>query len=231
MNNIILKKNDLKNIHKFNENTFIFENDNVKELYYKYKNKTILEVRIDICINEDYFYLDLSEMDLTNDDLLLIFENKEIKSLLYKIEMLDLTYNKLTKNINLNEYRNIKYLNIAFNDICHIVECKHIIELNCEHNKITKIISDSIIKLTAHDNLIQDVELEDINYLIIYNNKLTKINNYKNIETLDCINNNILNIDYIKSLKSLYCSTNRISKDYNILNIEKINNNYYVDFI
>jgi hypothetical protein len=231
MNNIILKKNDLKNIHKFNENTFIFENDNVKELYYKYKNKTILEIRIDMCINEDYFYLDLSEMELTNDNLLIIFEKDDIKSLLYKIEMLDLTYNKLTKNINLDEYTNIKYLNIGFNGICDIIECKHIIELNCEYNKITKIISNSIIKLIAHDNLIEDIKLKDINYLIIYNNKLTKIYDFHNIEILDCINNNILNIEYIKSLKSLYCSTNRISKDYNILNIEKIHNNYYVDFI
>ena len=231
MNNIILKKNDLKNIHKFNENTFSFENDYVKELYYKYENKTILEIRIDMCINEDYFYLDLSEMNLTNNELLLIFEKEEIKSLLYKIEMLDLTYNKLTKNINLEPYTNIKYLNIGFNEIFDIIVCKHIIELNCEYNKITKIISHSVIKLIAHDNLIEDLELKDINYLIIYNNKLTKINNYNDIETLDCINNNILNIDYIKSLKSLYCSTNRISKDYNISNIEKINNNYYVDFI
>ena len=32
--------------------------------------------------------------------------------------------------------------------------------------KITKIISNSIIKLIAHDNLIENIELKNINYLI-----------------------------------------------------------------
>ena len=34
-----------------------------------------MEIRIDMCINEEYFYLDLSEMELTNIQLIEIFEN------------------------------------------------------------------------------------------------------------------------------------------------------------
>ena len=227
----IFRKNDLKNINNFNILNFTFENDYVQELYEKYKDMTILEVRIDMCINEEYFYLDLSEMHLTNTELLEIFENPNIKPLLYKIEMLDLSYNNLSTHIDLNNYSNIKFLNISFNKINDVLRYNHIIELNCENNNITKIVSNSVIRLIAHNNIIEDLELENIEYLIVHDNKLDKISNYNNITTLNCINNNVLNIDYIKTLKCLCCSTNRISKEYSISNIDKINNNYYVDFI
>ena len=229
----IFRKKDLKNINNINidEKNIIFENNKTKELYEKYKYKTVLEIRIDMCINEEYFYLDLSEMELTNIQLIEIFENDNIKTILYKIEMLDLSNNNLSSYINLDIYNNIKYLNISFNEIFGTVKSNYIVELNCENNKINKIISNSIIRLIAHDNLIEFIDLINVEYLIINNNKLLELCNFNNIKVLDCINNNILNIDYIKSLNSLSCSTNKISKDYNIKNIEKINNNYYLDFI
>ena len=170
-------------------------------------------------------------MELTNIQLIEIFENDNIKTILYKIEMLDLSNNNLSSYINLDIYNNIKYLNISFNEIFGTVKSNYIVELNCENNKINKIISNSIIRLIAHDNLIEFIDLINVEYLIINNNKLLELCNFNNIKVLDCINNNILNIDYIKSLNSLSCSTNKISKDYNIKNIEKINNNYYLDFI
>ena len=230
MNNIFRKK-DLKNINNINIDNFIFENDNIKELYEKYKNKTALEIRIEMCIMENYFYLDLSEMNLTDIKLINIFENEHIKTILSKIEMLDLSNNNLSNYLNLDNYSNIKYLNISCNEIIGSVNSNYIVELNCENNNINKIISNSIIRLIAHDNLIEYIDLINVEYLIINNNKLVELCNFNNIKVLDCINNNILNIDYIKSLENLYCSTNKISKEYNIKNIEKINNNYYLDFI
>ena len=230
MHNIFRKK-DLKNINNINIDNFIFENDEIKELYEKYKNKAGLEIRIEMCIMENYFYLDLSEMKLTDIQLIDIFENEHIKEILYKIEMLDLSNNNLSSYINLDIYNNIKYLNISFNEITNSIDSNYIVELNCENNNINKIISNSIIRLIAHDNLIEYIDLINVEYLIINNNKLVELCNFNNIKVLDCINNNILNIDYIKSLENLYCSTNKISKEYNIKNIEKINNNYYLDFI
>ena len=227
----IFRKKDLKNINNINIDNYIFENNEIKELYDKYKTKTFLEIRIDMCIMENYFYLDLSEMELTNIQLIDIFENEQIIIILSKIEMLDLSNNNLSSYINFDMYNNIKYLNISFNKISNTIISNHIIELNCEHNSIDKIISNTIIRLIAHNNLIEYIELINVEYLIINNNKLTELCNFNNIKVLDCINNNILNIDYIKSLEILCCSTNKISKDYNIKNIEKIINNYYLDFI
>jgi hypothetical protein len=237
--NYIFRKKDLKNINNLNNlnidslniNNFIFENDEIKELYEIYKNKTILEIRIDMCIKEDYFYLDLSEMGLTDNNINEYFNNDDIKILLCKIEMLDISNNNLCNYIDLDLYSNIKYVNISFNKISDIVKSKYIVELNCENNNITEIISNSIVRLIAHDNLIENINLSNIEYLIIYNNKLKELSDFNNIITLDCRNNNIINIDYIKSLKTLCCTTNVISKNYNILNIDKINNNYYLDFI
>jgi len=226
----LFRKKDLKSINRIDITNIIFENDDIRDLYNLYIDKSALDIRLAICVSEEYFYLDLSEMELTDDMIIEIFKKEEIENILNKIEMLDLSDNNLTMCVDLNRYTNIKFLNISNNKIINNINIENIIELNCENNKITGIISNSVIRLIAYNNIISNIYLPNIESLIIYNNKLSKLCDFNNIKTLDCRYNNILNIDYLKTLQSLCCSTNKISKDYNIKNIEKIENNYYIDF-
>jgi Leucine-rich repeat (LRR) protein len=233
MNTIIFKKQDLKNIHNIKkENIKCFENEIIENLYNKYHNKEIIDYRIYECNQEEYFYLDLSNMKLDNTKLYSIFNDENVKILLNKIEMLDLSNNNIDKFPDyISNYSNIKYLNISNNNINGIIEVNNIIELECSNNIIEGILSISLNVLNCENNKINNIYCPNITILEINDNDIDELPILKNIEQLNVVNTKIQKIDYIKSLKELKCSTKIISKDYKIKNISFVNSIYYIEFI
>ena len=169
------RKKDLKNINNIGD-VCVFESLETEKLYNDYKNKSPLEIRINMCINEEYFYLDLSEMSLDDDKLNDIFENPVIQDILFKIEMIDLSNNNLETFIDINKYTNIKFMNISNNNIQNIVKNDHLVELNCENNKIIKIFSVSLIRLIAFNNLILHIACSSIIFSVyVLNSSLISV--------------------------------------------------------
>ena len=206
---IICSKQDLKNLKNLsNEEEIIFENNKIKETYENCKNMTQLEYRFYECQNEEYEYMDLSDMSLT-DELLknIIQEHIEI---LKKIKLLELSNNYISDINFLNDFSNIKYVIVNNNELTHI-NLEHVLELECINNKIETITSNTIYDLNACNNK-----------LIEYNCPI--------IQNMDISNNLLKEILYHPNLLNLCCSVNKISIDYKIKKIEKIKNNYYVEF-
>jgi len=233
MNTIIFKKQDLKNIHNIKKkNIKCFENEIIKNLYNEYYDKEIIDYRIYECNEEEYFYLDLSNMELDNNKLYFILNDENIKTLLNKIEMLDLSDNNIEKYPDyINIYSNIKYLNISNNNINGVIEVNNIIELECSNNMIDGILSISLNVLNCEYNKINNMYCPNINILEINDNGIDELPILKNIKQLNIVNTKIKKINYIKSLKELKCSTKFISKNYRIKNISFVNSIYYIEFI
>jgi len=253
---ILIYKNDLKFNDDITEDSD-FDTDNIKEMYSHYKKKPKIELRIKDCELENYNYLDLSNLGLDDELLSKLLKLEKIILILKKIEYLDLSSNKLTKTINLDNYKNIIYFNISRNEICGSFE---------DHN-ITSVVSTSIQKLNACSNNITSIRVPKVKILLINDNKLDKLDTLEYVEYMECINNNIktvgkfnklkeifiannliedidemnelsiLNcvnnpikrIKYVGKLNIILCSTPNISSKYKIKNISKINSNYFIN--
>lgn len=232
MKEFILKKNDLKNLCNINKNSIKnFENEEIEKLYNEFIDKPAIDYRIYECNQENFFYLDLSNMNLTNNELNILINNDEINSLLNKIELLDISKNNLEEfPIFINEFKNIKFLNIDENIIKGIIQIDNLKELSCEKNNIEGVISSSLKVLNSSKNKLRYIYCPYIEYLEINDNEIMELPILKKIEHLNVVNTNIKKINYIKTLRELQCSTNIISKEFRIKNIELINNIYYVEF-
>jgi|LakMenEpi03Aug12_release.lakeMendotaPanAssembly.Ray.scaffolds.fasta_scaffold418760_1 hypothetical protein len=203
-------KNDLKFSENFDLEKSEFDSEMVKKIYNDHKNKPKIELRILDTEMEGFKYFDLSNLNL-NDDLLqkLLCMNK-IKLILEKIIFLDLSSNNLTKKPDLTKYKNIIYLSISKNNIEGSITDNNLIELTCDYNKITKINSSSITKLSANNNLIETINLPNIKVLNVNNNKIKEINEYYNLEYLECINNEIKIIRNLIKLQEIYVGNNKL---------------------
>jgi hypothetical protein len=206
---ILIYKNDLK----FNDNITEdsdFDTDNIKDMYNQYKKKSKIELRIKDSELENYNYLDLSNLGLDDKLLSKLFKLDKIIFILKKIEYLDLSSNKLTKTINLDCYKNIIYFNISRNEICGTFEDQNIIELNCEYNNITSVVSNSIQKLNACSNNITFISVPRVKILLINDNKLSKLDTLEHVEYMECINNNIKTVGKFNKLKEIFIANNLI---------------------
>ena len=110
-----LFKNDLKHFDK--TDNLEFENEEVSEMYEKYKNKPKIELRIDEAKRENYEYFDLSNLKLDDELCFNLLNLKNIKEILSKIYFLDLSENRLTQLPDLSSYPNIKCITISRNRI------------------------------------------------------------------------------------------------------------------
>ena len=206
---ILIYKNDLK----FNDNITEdsdFDTDNIKEMYSQYKKKSKIELRIKDSELENYNYLDLSNLGLDDELLSKLLKLDKIIFILKKIEYLDLSSNKLTKTINLDCYKNIIYFNISRNEICGTFEDQNIIELNCEYNNITSVVSNSIQKLNACSNNITFISVPRVKILLINDNKLSKLDTLEHVEYMECISNNIKTVGKFNKLKEIFIANNLI---------------------
>lgn len=205
----VIYKNDLK----FNDIDLTmseFNSENTREIYNNYKSKPKILLRIKDSEIENYEYLDLSKLELTDELLEKLFELKKIQTILKKIKFLDLSNNRLSKFPSINLYKNIMYLSISYNSIEENIDINNILELSCEYNKIKSIKSNSITKLSAANNQIDQIDIPNIKVLIINNNKINYIPSYTNLEYLECMENKIISIDNMYNLEELYISNNKL---------------------
>ena len=214
-------KNDLKFSDNFDIENSDFETDDIKNMYNDFNKKPKIELRIKDSELENYNYLDLSDLSLTDDLLNKLFKLEKIKNILSKIEFLDLSNNKLTilpKLIVNNKYNNILYLNIARNNITTDIINDNLLELSCEFNKIKKIESKSLIKLSSSNNELNIINTPKIEILVIINNLIDNLLSFENLEYLECINNKISKISNMNKLTELFISNN------NLIEIDKLQN-------
>ena len=207
---ISIYKNDLKFMDKFDLAKSEFDSDIVQNIYTKHKNKPKIELRITDSEMEKYEYLDLSSLDLNDELLKKIIDLDKIKFILSKIKYLDLSSNNLTKKPDLTKYKNIIYLSISKNNINGPIIDNNLIELTCDFNKITKIESQSITKLSANNNIIKTINIPNIKVLHVNNNELSELDEYSNLEYFECINNNIQKITNLLKLQEIYIGNNKL---------------------
>lgn len=222
---VTIYKNDLKFTGNIEETEFQteFESDAVKKLYLEHKSKPKIEMRIIDSKRENYEYLDLSSLDLSDELLDKLLSLERIIQILKKIKYLDISSNSLTKVPDLSQYKNIIYLSISKNKIKESITNNNLKELTCEFNFITKIVSSSIKKLCANNNAITEINLPNIQVLHINNNHLTSIQEYKNLEYLECIGNKITNIKNLPFLEEIYIGNNELSSLENLPNLKILN--------
>ena len=122
----------------------------------------------------------------------------KLNKILSKIKYLDLSTNELTKYPNIKAYKNIIYLSIGRNLISGSIIDNNLIELTCDYNKISKIESSSITKLSANNNELKNINVPNVKVLHINNNKITELDEYFNLEYLECIENEISSIKNLK---------------------------------
>jgi hypothetical protein len=213
---ISIYKNDLKFSENIDFEKSEFDSEMVKDLYTSHKNKPKIELRITDSKMEKYEYLDLSSLDLDDELLNKLFALDKIKFILTKIKYLDLSSNNLTKKPNLIQYKNIIYLSLTKNNIKGPIIDNNLIELTCDFNEITHIESQSITKLSANNNLIKTINTPKIKVLNANNNELTEIDEYFNLEYLECINNKISNIKNLFKLQEIYIGNNRLENISNL---------------
>jgi hypothetical protein len=211
-------QNDINSI-----NNISFDSDVTENLYNKFKDKNKLELRIKCAHDENYCYFDLSSLHMTDNQLHKLLNLNEIKDILNKIEHIDLSNNKLCLFPDLNEYKNVKSLNISYNNIEGDLIINNYEELCCKSNKITSIISQSLKKIDADDNNLYKINVPIIEILLVNNNKLINIESYKNLIYLECIGNQITEIKNMDNLEELYISNNLLIYMYNFNNLKILN--------
>jgi hypothetical protein len=222
-NTCFIYKNDLKFNNEINLEDSEFESDSVKQIYNNFKNKPKIELRIEDSKMENYKYLDLSKLDIDDDQLTRLFELDKIKYILKKIEFLDLAHNELTFLPNLKKYPNILYLSVSFNKINHHIQDDNLIELTCHNNQIKSIKSNKLTHLNASYNDINLIDVPNINVLVINYNNLNWIASYLELKYLECISNEITKIDNMINLEELYIGENNVNAISNMPNLKVLN--------
>lgn len=223
-NKSIIYKKDLKFNDDFDLENSEWESDVVKEIYREHKNKPKIELRLQDSASENYEYLDLSKMALNDELLTELMELDRIKKILKKICFLDLSNNELTYKPDISQYPNIIYLNVSHNKINGCLNDNNVIELSCEYNKITSIISSSVTKLSASNNLLYNLVTPQVKVLVVNNNNLEHIDNkYDNLEYLECINNKIKTIDNFVKLSELFVANNMLESISNLNSLRVLN--------
>ena len=222
-NTCFIYKNDLKFSNEINLEDTEFDSDSVKKIYNNFKNKPKIELRIEDSKMENYKYLDLSKLDIGDEQLIRLFELEKIKYILNKIEFLDLAHNNLTSLPDLKKYPNILYLSISFNSIEEHIQDDNLVELTCHNNKIKSIKSNKLLRLNASHNNIDMIDVPNINVLVISYNKLFWIHSYLGLTYLECVGNQINNINYMINLEELYIGDNKVSSISNMPKLKVLN--------
>jgi len=220
----ILYKNDLKFSENINLEESEFETEDIKNIYTEYKKRPKIDLRIRDSELENYEYLDLSKLEITDEIFIKLKNVDRITTILRKIKFLDLSNNKLTNIPKIDEYKNIIFLNISENNISGNIVDNNLIELVCDNNKLESIISNTLERLVASNNIINKIELPNIKLLVINNNKLNKLEHMKKLEYLECMDNNIERINDLGELQELYISNNKlVEMDDNMFKLNILN--------
>lgn len=226
---IDIYKNDLK--YKFSRNIDV---KNLVDKTIKHEDYDSIEYRLSECKQNDYNYLDISNMGLIDvpnipDDIvknvknLFMSENKfsNIKDLsaFIKVTTVDLSSNTLTKLPKLPKL--IEELSIRCNNIINIddfITYQKLKRVDCSHNNITSIPSHNALEiLICNSNNIENFGvMNNLKKLSCKNNKIKILNVFPNIEILECDRNNLIKIfvdpKFEKNLllQEIYCSHNNL---------------------
>jgi hypothetical protein len=183
---IIIYENDLKFMAKsdLSSNNIEFASDDIK--HKSILNLNTFQYRIQDAAKVNFTMIDFSNLDLEN--IRGIFDQQCYNN----CEMLFLNNNKLSGTINLTNFKKLKIIDV-------------------QHNMIDELIlPPTIIELTANNNNLQKIQsnLDELERLIINNNKITMIENYVKLELLECVSNNIITLDSCPRLKKIIASEN-----------------------
>ena len=214
-NRYIVYNNDLKfkNSRKINPNNAIWDHDRIEYTYYN-KDLDTIKYRLKECINSDFSYLDLSQLDL---ETLPNLSKWKYYDKLKNIKFLFLNNNKIKfLDKKINHFANLEVLDISCNNIKDVPFIPKLLkEFVCHGNRIESLQSspENIIeKLDCSDNLLSNLtEYYYLTDLLCYNNKLESIPEYKNLTRLVCKNNHVTFINFQPKLLYLDCSTTMLT--------------------
>ena len=182
-------------------------------------------------------------LDLAHNKLKILPDIKKYSNILY----LNVSYNQINQDI---EDNNLLELTCNDNNIKSI-KSKKLTHLSASNNNIEYIDVPNITLMTINNNKLYWMPsylnltyLECINNqinkigsmfvleeLYIGENKISNISNMPKLKILNCIRNPIDKIKYFSNLKLLMSSTAKVSSQYQISNISKINDDYLINLI
>lgn len=200
----VIYENDLKfkNMRNLDPSKIKWSLDKLETMYYN-ENLDSIEYRFRECEKNDFYFLDLSRLNLKNIPIIPINIIKSIKYLFLNdnnIEQIDLN----------NEYVNLEALDINNNKI-----------------NLLQNLPNNLIELCCKCNNINDIPyINNLKILDCSSNKLNNIKNYSNLEILICSDNNILDIPLYKNIKKLICKNNKITVIKSYLDLEYLDCSY-----
>lgn len=221
--NQVLESDFYNSYTKSDNNEIIFDSDQTESLYNTFKNKNKIELRIQCCADENYNYFDLSSLYIEDNQLKKLFKLQKIRDILEKIELLDISNNKLCVFPEISEYKNIKNINISHNYIKGEIITENYDEICCKDNEITSIISNKLKRLEANNNKIKNINTPNIEVLHINNNELEEISSYKDLVYLECIDNKIIEISDMEKLEELFISNNKLENLHDMNSLQILN--------
>ena len=187
-NKIIIYENDLKFKHKrqidFSSNLIEFSSDDIKTK--STQNLDTVEYRLIDAKKNNFIMIDLSHLSLS--DMNRIFNSEHYEN----CEILFLNNNNLSGHVDFSKFLNLKVLDVQTNKIESLLLPRCIIELSASDNLIDKLQSD----------------LPNLERLLINNNRLTIINEYKNLVLLECAHNLIEVIQFYPKIKKIIVNNN-----------------------
>jgi hypothetical protein len=126
-NKCYIYKNDLKFNDDFDMDVSEFNKEvgadiDVEQIYKNFKDKPKIELRLEDSRMENYNYLDLSNLGISNEFFNQLLTLKKITKILLRIEFLDLSNNQFMQMPDLKKFSNIKHpvadsLRVLY--ICH----------------------------------------------------------------------------------------------------------------
>jgi len=188
MSKYVVYPSDLKykSLRNIDPKRAIWYNDNVKKSYHSDSHDT-LEYRFDEYKKNNFDYLDLAYLELTNLSIRFPINFMLMKHLF-------LNNNQIQKIGNeLKVLKNLEVLDISSNILEELTYLPpNLIELSCFENKLTK--------LPQHNKLQR---------LDISNNNMKEIQGYPELINLNCSDNKLQLLDVTKNLTYLDCSNNK----------------------
>jgi hypothetical protein len=183
---ILIYENDLKFMTKadLSSNLIEFTSDDIKNK--STMNLNTVEYRMNEAAKVHFFMVDYSHLDLKNINRLFNQQTYDCCELLF------LNNNKLSGKIDLTNFKNLKIVDV-------------------QHNSLSELIlPETIIEITANDNKLEQIQsnLDNLERLLINNNKITNIEKYINLELLECASNNIERINLYPKVKKIIAHNN-----------------------
>lgn len=223
MEKYIIYTNDLKfkNLRNIDPLKVNWDNEKVKDCYYT-KNFDTVGYRLKECKNNNFYYLDLSHLNLSVFPDISKYKYYENVT---KIKYLFICNNNLKEcDSFLKLFDNLEVLDISYNNIekIYFLPAK-LNEFVCNNNKLVIIPSHELVNKIdcSYNNLVLLPNYPKLIDFLCNDNKIENITTYSNINRIVCKQNPIINIEYQPKMNYLDCSnTNLIGQFSNMPNLK-----------